>query len=90
MRNQMKKVCYRNLKDRKQAVFNAVRTEDLANTYETWKKQRTTNSSKKIRIKQIPLDPEEQFTIRFCLALQKFETEITILRLRVPKFTANF
>ena len=89
-RNQMKKVWYRNLNERKQAFFNAARTEDLANTYDTWKNKEQPILPKKIRIKQIPSEPEEEFTIRYSLALQKFESEITILRLRVPKLTAKF
>ncbi|VDH91710.1 Hypothetical predicted protein, partial [Mytilus galloprovincialis] len=72
----------------KQAFFNAIRTEYLVSTYEKWTNKEDIVFPRKFRVKRIETEPQEEFDIRLNLALTKFQSEIAILRLRVPKYKA--
>lgn len=69
------------LNERKQAYWNAIRCENLADIYEKWRQNKEE--------KPIDNEPEEDTRIRRNLAIQKFDTEISLLRLRVPKYSAK-
>lgn len=83
-------VWYKLLNQRKQAYWNAIKNENLADTYENWKNREQTIFPRKFRIKSIDSETTEETQIRANLALQRFETEIALLRLRVPKFKNKF
>lgn len=89
-RNQMKQHWFRLLNERKQAFWNALKHENLADFYEMWKAKENIIFPRKFRIKPIDGEPKEETQIRINLAIQKFETEITLLRLRVSKYRAKF
>lgn len=75
---------------RKQANWNAIKNENLADTYENWKKREKIIFPRKFRIKYIDSETSKETQIRANLALQRFESEIALLRLRVSKFKNKF
>jgi hypothetical protein len=89
-RSQIKGQWFKLLNERKQAYWNALKNENLADTYEEWKNRENVIFPRKFRVKIIDSEPSEETKIRIQLALQKFETEITLLRLRVPKFKSKY
>lgn len=83
-------VWYTLFNQRKQAYWNAIKNENLAEKYENWKNREQTIFPRKFRIKSIDSETTEETQIRANLALQRFETEIALLRLRGPKFKNKF
>lgn len=81
---------YKLLNQRKQAYWNVIKNENLADTYEIWKNREQIILPRKFRIKSIDSETSEETQIRANLALQRFKTEIALLRLRVPKFKNKF
>ena len=78
------------LNERKQAYWNAIRCENLADTYEKWRQKEQVILPRKYRLKQINKEPDEETKIRMNLAVQKLDAEITLLRVRVPKYKIKF
>lgn len=78
------------LNERKQAYWNAIRCENLADVYEKWRQNKDVILPRKFRPKPIDNEPEEETRIRGNLAIQKFDAEISLLRLRVPKYRAKY
>lgn len=78
------------LNERKQAYWNAIRCENLADVYEKWRQNKEVILPRKFRPKPINNEPEEETTIRRNLAIQKFDAEISLLRLRVPKYREKY
>ncbi|XP_062620182.1 uncharacterized protein LOC134281768 [Saccostrea cucullata] len=89
-KRQMIQTWRKNLNERRQAYWNAIRCENLADTYEKWRKQEDVILPRKFRIKSINQEPDEETKIRLNLAIQKFDAEITLLRIRVPKYQTKF
>lgn len=89
-RSQMKALWFKLLNERKQAYWNAIKSENLADTYESWKSKENVIFPRKFRVKEITAEPSEETKIRINLALQRFETEIILLRLRVPKYKNKY
>lgn len=81
---------YKLLNQQKQAYWNAIKNENLADTYENWKNREQIMFPRKFRIKSIDSETSEETHIIANLALQHFETEIALLRVRVPKFKSRF
>lgn len=78
------------LNQRKQAYWNAIRSEHLANTYEQWKQRENIILPMKYRVKSVRNEPEEETKIKVNLAMQKMEAEITLLRIRIPKYKTKY
>lgn len=78
------------LNERKQAYWNAIRCENSADVYEKWRQNKEVILPRKFRAKPINNEPEEETTIRRNLAIQTFDAEISLLRLRVPKYRAKY
>ena len=89
-RNQMKNIWRKLLNKRKQAYWNAIRSDNLANKYEAWKNQDNVIFPRKFRVKVISSEPDEEIRIRINLAQQRLETEITLLIMRVPKYKNKY
>ena len=86
----MKNIWRKLLNERKQAYWNAVRSDNLANKYEEWKNQDNVIFPRKFRDKVISSESDEETRIRIHLAQQRLETEITLLRMRVPKYKNKY
>lgn len=67
------------LNQRKQAYWNAIRSEHLANTYEQWKQRENIILPMKYRVKSVRNEQEKETKIKVNLAMQKMEAEITLL-----------
>lgn len=83
-------VWYRLPNQRKQRIGTQLRMKNLADTYENWKTREQIIFLWKSRIKYIDSETSEKTQIRGNLVSQRFETEIVLLRLRVPKFKNKF
>ena len=59
-RSQMKKIWFRLLNERKQAYWNALKSENLADIYENWLKRDEIIFPRKYRIKAIEGEPSEE------------------------------
>ena len=90
MKKQLKATWNQILNKRRQAYWNAIKNENLADTYEKWIKKEEVIFPRKFRIKSIDSETSEETQIRLNLASQRYEAEITLLRLRVSKFKKQF
>lgn len=77
------------LNERKQAYWNAVRCENLADVYEKWRQNEEVILPRKFRPKPIDNEPEEETRIRRNLAIQKFEAEISLYASEYPSTRRN-
>jgi hypothetical protein len=80
----------RNLNERKQAFWNALKTENTVDIYKKWRRQDKTIVPRKFRIKEISGEDETERAIRENLALQKFDAEIALLETRSTRYTTRF
>jgi hypothetical protein len=80
----------RNLNERKQAFWNALKTENTVDIYKKWRRLDKTIMPRKFRIKEIAGEDETERAIRENLALQKFDAEIALLETRSTKYTTRF
>lgn len=78
------------LNQRKQAYWNAIRSEQLADIYEKWMKQDNIILPMKYRVKNIKHESAEETQVRINLAKQKMEADITLLRIRLPKYRNRY
>lgn len=81
----------RNLNERKQAFWNALKTENIVNIYKKWRQEENTIiMPRKFHIKKIAGEDETERAIRENLALQKFDAEIALLETRSTRYTQRF
>lgn len=81
----------RNLNERKQAFWNALKTENIVNIYKRWRQEENTIiMPRKFHIKKIAGEDETERAIRENLALQKFDAEIALLETRSTRYTQRF
>lgn len=80
----------RNLNERKQAFWNALKTENTVEIFKKWRRLDKTVMPRKFRIKEISEEDETERAIRENLALQKFDAEIALLETRSTRYTTRF
>lgn len=81
----------RNLNERKQAIWNALKTEIIVNIYKKCRQEENTIiMPRKFHIKIIAGKDETERAIRENLALQKFDAEIALLETRSTRYTQRF
>ncbi|XP_048735895.2 putative uncharacterized protein DDB_G0279653 [Ostrea edulis] len=80
----------RNLNERKQAFWNAFKTENTVDIYKNWRRLDLPIMPRKFRIKEIAGEDETERAIRENLAAQKFDAEIALLETRSTRYTTRF
>ena len=80
----------RNLNERKQAFWNALKTENTVNIFKKWRQHENIIIPRKFRIKTVAREDETERAIRENLALQKFDAEIALLETRTTRYTTRF
>ncbi|CAG2246045.1 unnamed protein product [Mytilus edulis] len=89
-RKEISKLWSRNLNDRKQNFWNAYKCEKYAEVYSRWITMDSPIFPRKFLIKEIEAEPIEDTKLRWDLAIQQFQTEISIILNKQTRYTEKY